>query len=68
MNELDRECLRERSALVRSQNNGGGFGRSSARAKQPISESVRQISLGAARGNLLREASEILNQNDPQGD
>ena len=68
MNELDRECLRKRLALVRSQNNGGGFRGSSARTKQPIGDSVREISLGAARGNLLCEAPKILNQNDPKSD
>ena len=34
MSELDRECPRERLALMRRQNNGGGFGRSAAHAKQ----------------------------------
>ena len=68
MNELDRECLRERPALMRYENDGGGLGWSATSAEQTVGESVRQIPLGTARGNLLREASEILNQNDPQGD
>ena len=53
---------------MRDENDGGGFGWSAARAKQTIGESVRHIPLGAARGDLLREASEILNQNDPECD
>ena len=68
MNELDGECPRERPALVRCENDGGGLGRSAARPEQTVRESVRHMPLGAARGNLLREASEILNQNDPERD
>ena len=68
MNELDRECLRERPALMRYENDGGGLGGSAASAKQTVGESVRHMPLGAARGDLLREASEILNQNDPECD
>src|SRR5271165_2768132 len=68
MNELDREGLRERPALMRYENDGGGFRGLATRAKQTVGESVRHMPLGAARGNLLREASEILNQNDPECD
>ena len=68
VNELDRECLRKRLALVRSQNNGGGFRGLSARTKQPIGDSVGEIPLGTARGNLLCEAPKIFNQNDPKSD
>ena len=68
MNELDRECLRERPALMRYENDGGGLGWSATSAKQTVGKSVRHMPLGAARGDLLREASEILDQNDPECD
>src|ERR1700752_577096 len=68
MDELDREGLRERPALMRYENDGGGFCRSATRARQTVGEAIRHMPLGAARGNLLREASEILNQNDPECD
>src|SRR5580693_8209243 len=68
MNKLDRESPRERPALMRYENDGSGFRGSASRPKQTVGESVRHMSLGAARRNLLREASEILNQNDPECD
>src|SRR5208337_346265 len=68
MNELDRECLRKRPALMRYENDRGGLGGSATRAKQTVGECVRHLPLGAARGNLLREASEILDQNDSECD
>ena len=68
MNELDRECPRKRPPILRREYEGGGLGRSAPRAKQTVGEPIRHLPLGAARGNLLREASEILNQNDAECD
>ena len=60
MHELDRKGAGERLTLMRVEHDYGGFGRSAARAKQTIGESVRRIPLGATGGDLLSEASEIL--------
>ena len=68
MHELDREGLRKRPALMRRKHDGDRFGRPAARAQQAVGETVRRMPLGAALGDLLREASEILDQNDPQRD
>ena len=68
MDELDREGLRERSALMRHENDSGGFSRPSAGAQQAVRKAVRDLPLGAARGNLSRKPSEVLDQNDPERD
>ena len=68
MHELDREGSRERLALMRDENDSDRLGRSAACAKQTVGEAVRHLPLGTALGDLAREASEILDQNNPQRD
>ena len=68
MHELDREGLRQRLPLIRDENDSDRFGRYAACAKQTVGETVGPLPLGPAIGDLSREASEILDQNDPQRD
>ena len=68
MHELDRKGSRERPALMRDENDSDRLGRSAACAEQTVGEAVRHLPRGTALGDLAREASEILDQNNPQRD
>ena len=68
MRKLDHEGLRQRLPLIRDEHDGDQFDRHTAYAKQTVGQTVGPLSLGPAIGDLSREASEILDQDDPQRD
>ena len=69
MHELDREGSRKRLALMRRKHDGGRI-RPVVRPRQADGRRALSAICLSARlvGDLLREASEILDQNDPQRD
>ena len=68
MHELNRERFRKRRALMGGKDDGDGLGGASPGPEQSVGEVVRLVARRAALGNLLSEASEILDQHDPQRD
>ncbi len=68
MHELNGERFGKRRALMGEKDDGDRFGGPFPGSEQPVGQAVRHITRRATLRDLLREASEILDQHDPQRD
>ena len=68
VHELDGECFGQSRAFTLGEHDRRRFGRVSARAQQPVGESVRLLPRGAAVHDQFGEPSQVFDQHDPERD